>query len=82
MDNKTTSLIHILEKIPDNRQEAKVRHSLVDIIFIAIVAIVPGADDWVCIADFAKRNIDWFRKFIPLTNGVPFHDTIECVFKQ
>jgi hypothetical protein len=46
------------------------------------VAIVPGADDWVCIANFAKHNIDWFRKFILLTNGVPSHDTIERVFKQ
>ena len=51
-------------------------------VFIAIVATVAGADDWESMQFFAQDNIDWFRKYIPLTNGVPSHDTIERVFKQ
>ncbi len=83
MENKTsTKLIKILNHIPDICQQSKVLHSLVDIIFIAIVASVAGADDWVCMQIFAEDHIEWFKKYIPLTNGVPSHDTIERVFKQ
>ena len=82
MKNNTTKLIKVLNRIPDIRQQSKVLHSLVDIVFIAIVATVAGADDWESMQFFAQDNIDWFRKYIPLTNGVPSHDTIERVFKQ
>lgn len=82
MYNGNQSLITILSKVPDDRQQAKVLHSLVDILFISIVATIAGADDWQCIEDFAEAKADWFRKFIPLANGVPSHDTIERIFKQ
>ncbi|WP_213996881.1 hypothetical protein [Tepidanaerobacter syntrophicus] len=39
MENNSTKLIKILNCIPDIRQQSKVLHSLVDIIFIAIVVI-------------------------------------------
>jgi hypothetical protein len=51
-------------------------------LFISIAATIAGADDWQCIEDFAEAKVDWFRKFILLTNGVPSHDTIERVFQQ
>jgi len=82
MENNSTKLIKILNHIPDIRQQSKVLHSLVDIIFIAIVASIAGADDWVCMQIFAEDHVEWFKKYIPLTNGVPSHDTIERVFKQ
>jgi predicted transposase YbfD/YdcC len=82
MCNENKSLLAILSKVPDTRQQAKVMHSLVDILFISIVATIAGADDWQCIEDFVEAKADWFRKFIPLANGVPSHDTIERVFKQ
>lgn len=82
MENNSTKLIKILNRIPDIRQQGKVLHSLVDIVFIAIVATVAGADDWECMQIFAEDHIEWFRKYIPLTNGIPSHDTIERVFKQ
>jgi hypothetical protein len=63
----------------DEKQQAKVLHSLVDILLISIVATIAGADDWQCIEDFAAAKADWFRKFIPLANGVPSHDTIESM---
>lgn len=82
METKSSKLISILNQIPDVRQESKVLHSLVDIIFIAIVASVAGADDWGCIEIFAQDHEEWFNKYIPLANGVPSHDTFERVFKQ
>lgn len=78
---KYIPLLTIIEKVPDKRQEAKVLHPLTDIIFIAIVATLAGADDWEAMEDFASLREEWFRKFISLPNGIPSHDTIQRAFE-
>ena len=30
--------------------------------------------------DFGKAKEDWFRSFLTLANGIPFHDTFNPVF--
>lgn len=67
--------------IRDIRQEKKVRHKLIDILFIAVIATIAKADDWEEIAAFAAEKEAWFCKFLELPNGIPSHDTIERVFK-
>ena len=68
------------KEIPDPRIERGKKHLLVDIIFIAITSIISGADDWNEIEMFGKMKIEWFRKFSPLKNGIPSHDTFNRVF--
>lgn len=52
------------------------QHKLKDILVIVLFATLANADDWVEIAMFADYNQDYFRKYIPLENGIPSHDTI------
>jgi predicted transposase YbfD/YdcC len=80
MENKVSMFIELFSSIPDERQEWKVKHKLVDIIFIAVVATVADCDDWEEIEWFAKLKENWFRKYLELPNGIPSHDTIERVF--
>ena len=54
-------------------------HKLADIVFIVLMAILANADDWQEIGIFAKENEEILRKYIPLSNGVPSHDTIQRV---
>ena len=68
------------KEIADPRIERGKKHLLVDIIFIAITSIISGADDWNEIEMFGKMKIEWFRKFSPLKNGIPSHDTFNRVF--
>lgn len=70
----------LFSRIPDERQEWKVKHKLTDIIFIAVVAVIANCNCWETIEMFAEEREDWFRKYIELPNGVPSHDTIERVF--
>jgi predicted transposase YbfD/YdcC len=65
--------------IEDERQEWKVEHKLADIVFIVLIAILANADDWQEIGIFAKENEGILRKYIPLENGIPSHDTIQRV---
>lgn len=67
--------------IKDTRQQAKVRHKLIDILFIAVAATIANSGDWQEMEIFAKKKEEWFRKFLELPNGIPSHDTIERVFR-
>lgn len=58
------------------------RHVLVDIIGIAICAVISGANDWQQVATFAEQRQDWLRRFFRLPEGIPSHDTFERVFER
>jgi predicted transposase YbfD/YdcC len=64
----------------DPRVKGRRDHLLGDIIFIAVCAVISGADDWPRIESFAKKRVDWLKQFITLPHGVPSHDTFERVF--
>jgi predicted transposase YbfD/YdcC len=80
VNEKVSKFIELFASIPDERQEWKVKHKLVDIIFIAIVGTLADCDDWEEIEWFAKLKEDWFKKHLELPNGIPSHDTMERVF--
>jgi len=67
--------------IEDKRQEKKVMHKLIDILFIAVAGTIANASDWQEIEIFAREREDWFRKYLELPNGVPTHQTFERVFQ-
>jgi hypothetical protein len=56
------------------------RHLLIDIIVIAICAVICGADDWEAIEECGKDKQDWFARFLELPHGIPSHDTFRRVF--
>lgn len=64
----------------DPRLNRKKLHQLGDIIAIAILAVVCGAETWVDIEDFGVARYEWLKRFLELPNGVPSHDTFNRVF--
>ncbi len=66
--------------LEDPRLLRKQQHKLIDIIVIAICAVICGADTWVDVAEFGKTRIVWFRTILELSNGIPSHDTFGRVF--
>jgi predicted transposase YbfD/YdcC len=57
-----------------------VTHQLFDIIAIAILGIICGADGWVEIEQFGYQKLNWLSQFLFLPKGVPSHDTFGRVF--
>jgi len=53
-----------------------------DIITIAICAIVCGADGWTGVEKFGNAKLAWFKSFLNLPNGIPSHDTFGRVFAR
>jgi predicted transposase YbfD/YdcC len=57
-------------------------HKLIDIIAIAICAVICGAEGWVDIELFGKSKLPWLKTFLELPNGIPSHDTFGRVFAR
>ena len=66
----------------DPRIERNKLHKLIDILIVAICAVVSGADNWTEIEEFGKAKIEWLRGFLELPNGIPSHDTFGEVFAR
>lgn len=66
--------------ITDPRSEVNKAHKLIDIIMLAICAVLAGAESFVDMEDFGNTKEDWFKTFLELPNGIPSHDTFGRVF--
>src|SRR6476469_9110015 len=66
--------------LPDPRIDRTKRHQLLDIITIAICAVLCGADPWVDVELFGRAKLTWLRSFLALPHGIPSHDTFGRVF--
>ena len=66
--------------LPDPRIDRCKRHHLLDVVTIALCAVLCGADTWVDVAEFGRSKEAWLRTFLALPNGIPSHDTFGRVF--
>jgi len=79
MPKKIPTIAQYFEPLNDPRRENK-RHKLIDIITIAICAVICNADNYEQIYEFGKAKYKWLKKFLQLTHGIPSTDTFERVF--
>jgi predicted transposase YbfD/YdcC len=69
-------------EIPDPRVERTRAHQLLDIIAIALFAVLCGADSWVAIETYGNAKRSWLDTWLSLPNGIPSHDTFARVFAR
>ena len=58
------------------------KHSLTDILVVALCAVIAGADSWEEVEAFGKAKADWLKSFLTLPNGIPSHGTFYRVFAR
>jgi predicted transposase YbfD/YdcC len=75
-----SNLYTYFKNIKDPRINRKKQHYLTDIISLAVIAIISGADSWDSIEEFGNAKKDFLSQFLSLPNGIPSHDTINRVF--
>ena len=75
------SIAKHFENLTDPRRANK-RHKLIDIITIAICAVICNADSFTHICEFGQAKHNWFKKFLDLAHGIPSVDTFERVFAR
>jgi predicted transposase YbfD/YdcC len=64
------------QSLSDPRHTRNRKHLLVDIVVIAICAMVSGSDGPTAIHRWAANRLDWLEGFLPLANGIPSRDCI------
>lgn len=73
-------LADVFVSIQDPRQAAKVEHDLVELLVVAVNAVLVGADTFVEIELWAREKLEWLRGYLRLTHGIPSHDTFGRMF--
>jgi hypothetical protein len=73
------ALIAALETIEDPRCEWRVEHRLLDILVIAVCAVLGEAESFEDIALCGRCKRDWLGGFLELPSGIPSHDTFRRV---
>jgi predicted transposase YbfD/YdcC len=68
--------------LTDPRIDRTKLHELINILVIALCAVIAGADNWEDVEEFGKARIEWFQTFLDLPNGIPSHDTFTRVFAR
>jgi predicted transposase YbfD/YdcC len=61
---------------------ANASYPLLEVLFIALTAVLCGAKSCTDMSDFGRRKIDLLRRFVPLEKGVPSHDVFSDVFRM
>lgn len=70
----------LFRRLPDPRAD-NARHDLLEVLFIALAAMLCGADSCSDMADFGQSKEGLLRLFLRLEHGIPSHDTFSRVFR-
>jgi predicted transposase YbfD/YdcC len=68
--------------LTDPRIDRTKLHDLMNILVIALCAVIAGADNWEDVEEFGKARLEWFESYLDLPNGIPSHDTFTRVFAR
>ena len=82
-DTRTPTRVALLDyfsTLEDHRIERTMKHSMTDILVIAICGFICGVDEWVELQAFGEAKKEWFKTFLSLPNGIPSHDTFGRFF--
>lgn len=66
----------------DPRIDRTKRHRLLDIVTIAVCAVLSGAESWVEVAEWGRIKRAWLADWLDLPHGIPSHDTFGRVFAR
>jgi predicted transposase YbfD/YdcC len=69
---------HFAELTDPRRRE--VVYPLINVVVIAVCAVISGADDFVAIARFGTTKREWLARFLDLESGIPSHDRFNAIF--
>lgn len=74
------SIMSYFSTIEDPRTGQNISHPLINIMTIAVLGVICGADGWVDVERYGQAKQDWLSTFLDLSKGIPSHDTLGRVF--
>jgi predicted transposase YbfD/YdcC len=77
---ETLVFLEFFEDLPDPRQRGKVMYPLDEVLLLALLALLAGAETFVDIARFGAKKLSLLRRFRPFLGGTPSHDHLGDIF--
>ena len=75
---KSAQMQDYFSELTDPRRR-EVIYPLINVVVIAICAVICGADDFVAIAKFGRTKRAWLERFLDLSAGIPSHDRFNAI---
>jgi predicted transposase YbfD/YdcC len=76
------AISHHFRDLPDPRLQRLCHHDFLDVIAIAICAVICGQHSWTAMELYGQTHHDWLKTFLRLPNGIPSHDTFRYIFSR
>ncbi len=76
------TFLALLEEVPEYRKGNAIKYSLRDVLFLAIFAILCGAETYTGMQVFSELHINELRKYLELPNGIPSHDVFGDILSR
>jgi predicted transposase YbfD/YdcC len=80
MSGMMEGLAACFTELADPRETRRCDHQLIDILAIAVCAVIACAESWEDIELYGRSKQAWLKTFLALPNGIPSHDTFRRVF--
>lgn len=80
-EREVRGIIRGFQGLDDPRSHVNRRHEFIDVIVIAICGVLAGADGPEGIAQWARAQVAWLKRYLRLPHGIPSHDTIGRVLQ-
>lgn len=77
MENR---ILTFAKSLPEHRMERRKLHSVENIVFITLAAVICGADTWEDICDFGHAKKEFLKGILSVENGIPSPDTFNRFF--
>ena len=77
---EATVFLNQFKDMPDPRQSGKVTYPLAEVLLLALLAVLAGAESFVDIARFGEKKLGLLRRFRPFQDGTPSHDQLGDIF--
>ncbi len=77
---EATVFLRHFNDLPDPRQSEKVTYPLAEVLLLALLAVLAGAESFVDIARFGEKKLDLLRRLRPFRDGTPSHDHLGDIF--
>lgn len=79
---QSPGFLHYFSSLKDRRVNRRRLHEFEDIISIAILSVICGAEGWEDMQEFGVAKHSWLSRFLALPNGIPSADTFRRVFEM
>jgi predicted transposase YbfD/YdcC len=77
---EATAFLSYFNDLPDPRQAVKVVYPLDEVLLLALLGVLAGAEAFTDIARFGDKKLALLRRFRPYRDGTPPHDRIGDIF--